>query len=60
MAASIGLTSSAAVNVFARQFVARRGFPFEVRAPEYVDFENEQEVSDLMDELSMEVLDETW
>jgi DNA-damage-inducible protein J len=30
---SIGLTSAAAFNVFARQFVAHRGFPFAVVAP---------------------------
>ncbi|MDR1013549.1 MAG: type II toxin-antitoxin system RelB/DinJ family antitoxin [Coriobacteriales bacterium] len=30
---SIGLTSAAAFNVFARQFVAHRGFPFAVLAP---------------------------
>jgi DNA-damage-inducible protein J len=30
---SIGLTSAAAFNVFARQFVAHRGFPFAVVSP---------------------------
>lgn len=30
---SIGLTSAAAFNVFARQYVAHRGFPFAVVAP---------------------------
>jgi DNA-damage-inducible protein J len=30
---SIGLTSAAAFNVFARQFVAHRGFPFMVVTP---------------------------
>ncbi|MGB4780294.1 type II toxin-antitoxin system RelB/DinJ family antitoxin [Microbacterium sp.] len=32
VARSLGLTSAAAFNVFARQFVARRGFPFAVVA----------------------------
>lgn len=32
-AASIGLTTAAAFNVFARQFVAHGGFPFEVVVP---------------------------
>jgi DNA-damage-inducible protein J len=30
---SIGLTTAAAFNVFARQFVAHRGFPFAVVSP---------------------------
>lgn len=30
---SIGMTTAAAFNVFARQFVAHRGFPFEVVEP---------------------------
>ena len=33
VAKSIGLTSAAAFNVFARQFVAHKGFPFAVVAP---------------------------
>ena len=33
VAKSIGLTSTAAFNVFARQFVAHNGFPFAVVAP---------------------------
>ena len=33
VAESLGMTTSTAVNVFARQFIARRGFPFEVRMP---------------------------
>lgn len=33
VAKSIGLTPAAAFNVFARQFVAHRGFPFPVVAP---------------------------
>ena len=33
VAKSIGLTSAAVFNVFARQFVAHKGFPFAVVAP---------------------------
>jgi len=33
VAKSIGLTSASAFNVFARQFVAHKGFPFAVVAP---------------------------
>ena len=33
VAKSIGLTSTAVFNVFARQFVAHRGFPFAVVEP---------------------------
>lgn len=32
-AREIGITSTAAFNVFARQFVAHRGFPFPVTVP---------------------------
>lgn len=32
-ASAIGLTTAAAFNVFARQFVAHGGFPFEVVVP---------------------------
>lgn len=33
VAQGIGLTPTAVFNVFARQFVARRGFPFDVVEP---------------------------
>lgn len=33
VSSSIGLTPTAVFNVFARQFVAHRGFPFAVIAP---------------------------
>lgn len=33
ISSDIGLTTTAAFNVFARQFVAHRGFPFAVTAP---------------------------
>lgn len=42
---SIGLTSAAVFNVFARQFVAHRGFPFAVVAP----VPTEREFSEDMD-----------
>ena len=32
-ASAIGITSATAMNIFARQFVAAGGFPFEVKAP---------------------------
>ncbi len=47
-AKSIGLTSAAAFNVFARQFVAHRGFPFEVVVP---NVPTEQEFSEEMDDI---------
>lgn len=33
VAALIGMSTAAVFNVFARQFIAHRGFPFEVVAP---------------------------
>lgn len=33
ISSDIGLTTTAVFNVFARQFVAHRGFPFAVTAP---------------------------
>jgi DNA-damage-inducible protein J len=45
VARSIGLTSAAAFNVFARQFVAHKGFPFAVVAPVL----DEREFSEEMD-----------
>ena len=35
-ASAIGITSATAMNIFARQFVAAGGFPFEVKAPQAV------------------------
>jgi len=45
VAKSIGLTSAAAFNVFARQFVANRGFPFAVvtPAPSEIEFTEEMD-----------------
>ena len=33
VAAEIGLSTAAVFNVFARRFIAERGFPFDVKAP---------------------------
>ena len=51
-AQSIGLTPAAAFNVFARQFVAHRGFPFDVVAP----VPSEQAFSEQMDDIYDEML----
>ena len=56
IAAEIGMSTSTAMNVLARKFESHRGFPFEVVAPKYHDFEDEREAEALMDELSMEVI----
>ena len=47
VAKSIGLTSAAAFNVFARQFVVHKGFPFPVVAP----VPTEREFSEDMDQI---------
>lgn len=47
VAKSIGLTPAAAFNVFARQFVSHRGFPFAVVAP----VPTEREFSEEMDRI---------
>jgi DNA-damage-inducible protein J len=47
VAKSIGLTSTAAFNVFARQFVAHKGFPFAVVTP----VPTEREFSNEMDQI---------
>jgi DNA-damage-inducible protein J len=50
---SIGLTSAAAFNVFARQFVAHRGFPFKVVAPT----PTEKEFASTMDNIYLSMKD---
>lgn len=45
VAQGIGLTPTAVFNVFARQFVARRGFPFEVVEPVPTEKEFGEEMS---------------
>ena len=49
VAQAIGLTSAAAFNVFARQFVSHRGFPFAVSAP-VAPAPTEREFAEQMDE----------
>ena len=53
IAKSIGLTSAAAFNVFARQFVAHRGFPFAVVAP----VPTEKEFAEEMDRIYLSMKD---
>ncbi|MDR1088828.1 MAG: type II toxin-antitoxin system RelB/DinJ family antitoxin [Coriobacteriales bacterium] len=43
----IGLSSAAAFNVFARQFVAYRGFPFEVKMPSFTEKEFAEEMDSI-------------
>jgi DNA-damage-inducible protein J len=50
---SIGLTSAAAFNVFARQFVAHRGFPFAVVSP----VPTEKELAKEMDRVYLSMKD---
>ena len=52
IAKSIGLTSAAAFNVFARQFVAHRGFPFAVISP----VPTEKEFAEQMDRIYQSML----
>lgn len=51
VAKSIGLTTAAAFNVFARQFVSHRGFPFDVVAP----VPTEKEFAEEMDRIYLEM-----
>jgi DNA-damage-inducible protein J len=44
---SLGLTSAAAFNVFARQFVAHKGFPFAVVASAPTEREFAKEMDDI-------------
>ncbi|MEG0621160.1 MAG: type II toxin-antitoxin system RelB/DinJ family antitoxin [Raoultibacter sp.] len=50
---SLGLTPAAAFNVFARQFVAHRGFPFAVVAPT----PTEREFAEEMDRIHLSMTD---
>ena len=56
VAAAIGVSTSTAFNVFARQFVAHRGFPFDVKVPEPVPIPTEAEAVAFSDALAMEAL----
>ncbi|MEG2533852.1 MAG: type II toxin-antitoxin system RelB/DinJ family antitoxin [Gordonibacter sp.] len=53
VARSLGLTPAAAFNVFARQFVAHRGFPFAVVAP----ISTEREFAEEMDRIYLSMAD---
>lgn len=53
VSSSIGLTPTAVFNVFARQFVAHRGFPFAVVAP----IPTEREFAERMDSLYLAMRD---
>lgn len=60
LTASLGTTSADAVRMFVHAFNDYGGFPYPVRKMPYVPFRTEEDVTELMDELAMEVLDETW
>lgn len=51
VAKSLGLSSSAAFNIFARQFVAYRGFPFPVVAPAPTETEFSHRMDAVFDEM---------
>ena len=53
VSSDIGLTPTAVFNVFARQFVAHRGFPFAVTAPA----PTEREFAAKMDSLYLSMLE---
>ena len=62
-AKKIGIPTSTAFNIFARKFVERRGFPFEVVVdePGWEPFETEEEARRFGDSIVDEVFaDETW
>ena len=60
IAEQIGITTAAAVNIFARQFVAHRGFPFAVVAPKAEPFETEEEAADFTTAGLRRAIDEAW
>ncbi|MBM6908249.1 MULTISPECIES: type II toxin-antitoxin system RelB/DinJ family antitoxin [Collinsella] len=53
VSSDIGLTPTAVFNVFARQFVAHRGFPFDVTAP----VPTEREFAAKMDAIYLSMLE---
>lgn len=53
VSSDIGLTPTAVFNVFARQFVAHRGFPFAVTAP----VPTEREFAAKMDSIYLSMLE---
>jgi len=52
VAKSIGLTSASAFNVFARQFVAHKGFPFAVVAPVLTEREFAEEMDRIYSDMN--------
>lgn len=59
----IGVPTSTAFNIFARKFVERRGFPFDVviDEPAWEPFRTEEEAVEFGDAMVDEVFaDETW
>ncbi len=54
---ALGVTPSAAINIFVKRFNEAGGFPFDVRlAPE--PFVNEREACDFVDAIAMETIDD--
>lgn len=49
---SIGLSTAAVFNVFARQFVAHRGFPFDVVAPAPTEKQFAREMDEIYESMS--------
>lgn len=58
-AAALGLTPSAAINVFVRRFNDAGGFPFDVRV-QAAPLGSEAEACELADALSREMVDGAW
>lgn len=60
LTASLGTTSADAIRIFVHSFNEHGGFPYPVRKMAYEPFRTEEEVTEFMDGLAMEVLDEAW
>lgn len=58
-ARSLGLTPSAAINVFVHKFNEYGGFPFDVRV-EAEPFKTESEACDFVDATAKELIDDAW
>ncbi len=56
---ALGLTPSAAINVFVKKFNEYGGFPFDVRL-EATPFTNEKEACDFVDEIASEMISDAW
>lgn len=56
---ALGISPSAAINIFVRKFNDVGGFPFDVRVtPE--PFKTEKEACDFADDLSKDLIDDAW